>query len=398
MMRLLQGLSLADSSDNSRLSCGLVLLLILLVIMGVPHLSWAARWYEDYERAVALIDEGGCSREALQLLGAAVVDKPRPRLNARTIAVQTIDYLPYYQLARAHLACGDVESARHYLETSRERGVAPVELLESLDRTISQAESEVSQRVEGGIDPEVLANRVREVNEIIRQARLLAAQIESREGRERFTALFQSQASDLEVAEGNLRNAEEFVAEGSLKRDATLIGSASKAASAALETYSNFETRLVSLERASPTRTPTSIPQTFAATPTPVRTPAAPQPTRTDGPGVPIPVPTATVGLSEPVPAALRRAVAEYLQGNYEVVARNLVPGDFSTPRERAAAYLLRAAARYALFSIDGRTSENSLERVRADLVLCRASDDSLQPDTTIFSPEFVQLFRSVVR
>ena len=51
------------------------------VVVIYPFDCAAARWYEDYQRAVDLIGDGECSREALQLLGAAVVDKKKPRLN-----------------------------------------------------------------------------------------------------------------------------------------------------------------------------------------------------------------------------------------------------------------------------------------------------------------------------
>jgi hypothetical protein len=371
--------------------------MVFFLIMTAPRICWADRWYEDYQRAVDLIDDGGCSREALQLLGAAVVDKPRPKMNARTIAVQYIDYLPYYQLARAHLACGDVASARHYLTGSRERGVAPVDLLDALDRAIVQAEREVSQQVEGDLDPEVLAAQVREANEVIRQARLLAAQIESRSSQESSRSLFLSQASALEQAERDLRIAEERIAEGSLKRDAALIESASASASAALDAYSGFHTRLLSLETMAATLTPTLLPPTSTPTSYAVRTSPPFRPTGTPTPNMPSDPPTATMGPAGSIAPSLRRGAGDYLRGDYAAVVEGLNPEGISTPRQRAAAHLLRAAAQYALFNIEGRTNDGTLEKVRTDLALCREADDSLQPDTALFSPDFVQLFRSAI-
>jgi hypothetical protein len=360
--------------------------------------SFAARWYEDYERAVELIAENNCSREALQLLGAAVVDKPKPRLGARTIAIKTIDYLPYYQLARAHLACEDADSARYYLGVSRERGVAPSDLLDSLDRRLTEFEAGSADQSDPDVDPEELAALVREVNSRVRQARTSADQIDRARGDQRFAALFNSQASVLERAATDLRLAEEQLAEGTLRRDREAIENAAGAASRALESYTSVQAEITAIRQQPPTATPFVAVPTATATRIPFRpatpTPRLTGPEPTDVPIAPRPNPPALPTRPGEVAESLRRAAAHYLDAEYRLVVRGLSPGDFLTVHERAAAYLLRAASHFALYCLGGRVDDEALGDARRDLQRCRDTDPTLEPDRRLFSPEFIALYQ----
>ncbi len=370
-------------------------LLALTTVISVPCPSFADRWYEDFERAVELIGDGTCSREALQLLGAAVVDKPRPRLSARTIALRTVDYLPYYHLARAHLACGDIDSTRYYLDSSREKGVAQANLLNELEQQLAEFEAQAKPETEPEVAPEELAGRVRTVTETIRQARSLASQVESRRADRRFSRYFQDNSGLLEGAAAELRDAEEKLNEGTLNRDLGSIDAASATATRAVRAYSNISEQLIALERITPTAIPIIVQPSPRATPVP----ALPSPTAVVT--LPTPRPTAIVpdlpGETSPpqtreVSASLRRAAAGFLRGDYEDVVANLDPVRFPEKREQAAAYLLRAAAHFAMYCLAGRDEEERLDSVRQDLVQWRNIDDSLLPDPRFFSPEFVAL------
>jgi len=365
--------------------------LALTTVISVPCLCFADRWYEDYERAIELIGDGDCSREALQLLGAAVVDKPRPRLNARTIAVRTIDYLPYYQLARAHLACGDADSTRYYLDSSREKGVTPKSLLNELEQQLTELEAQVKPDTDPEVDPEELVRRVGTVTETIRQARLLASEVDSRRADLRFSQYFQDNSSLLKSASAELRNAEEQLNEGTLNRDLGAIDTASVTAVRAVRAYSNISEQLVALERI----TPTAIPVVAQTSPSATSVLLRPSPT---------PSPTAIVpDLMDPsrppptreVPTSLRLAAAGYLRAEYEDVVTLLDPSEFSGEREQAAAYILRAAAHFAVYCLEGREDEDRLDTVLQDLAQSREIDASLQLDPRFFSPEFVTLSRS---
>ena len=371
---------------------------VVVVLLLAAGSSFADRWYEDYERAVNLIGENNCSREALQLLGAAVVDKPKPRLGARTIAVKTIDYLPYYQLARAHLACADADSARYYLGMSRERGVAPADLLDALDRRLTEFESQPTDQPVPEFDPEELAALVREVNSTVRQARTSADQISRARGDQRFAVLFDSQASVLERAATDLRFAEEQLGEGTLRRDRAAIENAAAAASRALQTYTGVQAEITTIRQRAPTATPFVPVPTAAATRIPPR-PASPTPRLTGPEPTDVPIaprlnPPALPTNPGEVAESLRRAAANYLDADYRLVVRGLSPGEFLTIHERAAAYLLRAASHFALYCLGGRVDEEALGDARRDLQRCRDTDPSLEPDRRLFSPEFVALFQ----
>jgi len=363
-----------------------------IVVLAFPFDCSAARWYEDYEKAVDLIGDGECSREALQLLGAAVVDKKKPRLNARTIAVKTVDYLPYYQLARAHLACGEADSARHYIEESRSRGVAPSNQLDDLERQVSEIEASTHVAVEPEIDLEELTSLAGEATETIRQAISASERVNSRRGTDWLAGFFAENQDALNKANGDLTRAQGALNEGTLKQDRAAIQNAEAFASRALVVYTGLESEMVALQPPKPT--PQLVVALPAATPT-----ASPIPTRAVVVSRPRPTPVPTRSSSSgpesrprEIPESIRRAAADYLTAGYDEVIRELEPSEYSTVEQQAAAYLLRAAAHFAIYCLEGREDEDRLEQVHWDLSLLNRLDPSLRPDPLIFSPEFVEL------
>ncbi len=125
---------------NRTITRYMLLGMAVAVLCAAP--ARADRWYEDYETAVAMIGEGTCSSEAIQRLGAALVDHPKAGRTVRTIAVRTLDYLPYLQLARAYLACGAGDLGRRYLELAQQQGAATAEELAALRASLpAQAEA-----------------------------------------------------------------------------------------------------------------------------------------------------------------------------------------------------------------------------------------------------------------
>ena len=377
-----------------------VWIVLAVIVVGFPGDSSAARWYEDYERAVELIEDGQCSREALQLLGAAVVDKPKPRRNARTIAVKTIDYLPYFQLARAHLACGEADSARHYIQESRRRGVAAAADLDDLER---QATELANQSGAGGgsapaVDLDELAGLAKQAQETIRQAISASERVNSRRGTDWLQAFFSANQSALNKAREDLTMAQEALNDGTLKQDRAAIQNAEAFASRALLVFTGLESKMAALQPPEPT------PESIAARPTPRPTPTSP-PVATPAGGERVPTPRPTprpIGTeSQPasparqeVPASLRQAVSDYAAAAYEEVVRGLEPEEYRSAAQQAAAYLLRAAANHAIYCLDGRRDDDRIERVRADVGRSRELNPSLLPDPRFFSPEFIALFR----
>jgi hypothetical protein len=368
------------------------------IVIGFAVDCDAARWYEDYERAVELTKGGQCSREAIQLLGAAVVDKKKPKRNARTIAVKTIDYLPYYQLARAHLACGEAESALHYIEESRKRKVADAAALDDLERRVIELQNSTTAAPGPEVDLDELSALAREAQSTITQAITASERINSRRGTDWLAGFFENNRDELAAAEEDLKTAKQSLNDGTLRQDRAAIQNAEAYASRALLVFTSLESEAAALEPPEPT----ARPAVTRPTPRPTATsPPAAAPTRP--PAVPTPRPTIGVVASQPetqvattpgIPESLSRAAADFAQAGYADVVSGLTPESYSSTRQQAAAHLLRAAAHFALYCLDGRLDDERLGLAQADVARSLELDSSLFPDPAIFSPEFAELYR----
>jgi hypothetical protein len=389
------GVSSSAIGARKRLAVSIV---AAAIIVGASVDCDAARWYEDYERAVELIKGGQCSREAIQLLGAAVVDRKKPKRNARTIAVKTVDYLPYYQLARAHLACGEAESALHYVEESRKRKVADTAALDDLERRVIELQNSKTAAPGPEIDLDELSALAREAQDTITRAISASERINSRRGTDWLANFFKNNQDQLAAAQEDLKTAKQSLNEGTLRQDRTAIQNAESFASRALVVFTSLESEAAALEPPEPTARPVVARATPRPTPTP-RTVAAP----TQPPSVPSPRPTLGVAASQPetqtattpgIPESLSRAAADFAHAGYDDVVSGLTPESYSSIRQQAAAHLLRAAAHFALYCLDGRRDDERLGLARADVARSLELDSSLLPDPTVFSPEFVDLYR----
>ena len=74
-------------------------------------------WFESYQRAVQLVDAGR-AEDATAALSLLIEERPTPVAAFRVPGSRFIDYLPYYQQARAHLQLGDLEAAASNLSLS----------------------------------------------------------------------------------------------------------------------------------------------------------------------------------------------------------------------------------------------------------------------------------------
>lgn len=371
---------------------------LFAIALGNPTDCSAARWYEDYERAVELIKDGQCSREAIQLLGAAVVDKPKPKRKARTIAVQTVDYLPYYQMARAHLACGDADSAMHYIKQSRKRKVADAAALGDLERRAIELGNSTSAGAKPEIDIEELSNLAKTAQDTIRQASASAERVKDRREIEWLAGFFAMNEDALSGAHDDLTTAQEALNDGTLKQDRASIINAELYASRALVVFTGLESEMAAL------RPPEPTPEPVVARPTPRPTLSSPPtqvPTRAVAVPTPRPTPRSvrsdsgtTTQAPLEFPASLRQAASDYVMAGYEEVVRGLEPDVYPATKQQAAAHLLRAAAHFAIYCLDGRRDDGRLNLVQSDIDRSREIDPTLSPDPLIFSPEFVELFR----
>ena len=78
-------------------------------------------WFENYERAITLIDAGQVA-EASTLLERVIADHPLPVACLRVPGDRCLDYVPYIQRARIQIYQGDTRGASHSLDVSEAFG------------------------------------------------------------------------------------------------------------------------------------------------------------------------------------------------------------------------------------------------------------------------------------
>lgn len=93
--------------------------LVTLVALTLSASSVRAQsyWFERYEHAVTMIDAGRFA-EASGLLRDLIQRHPVPIVGMRVPGDRFIDYLPYYERARIHVAEGNFPAAAHDLDIS----------------------------------------------------------------------------------------------------------------------------------------------------------------------------------------------------------------------------------------------------------------------------------------
>jgi len=98
----------------------------LAVLLAVSTSATAQTyWFENYERAVALIDDG-LTNEASALLERVIRDHPLPVSCLKVPGDRCIDYIPYFQRARIQVSRGDARGASHSLDITEAFGVGMV--------------------------------------------------------------------------------------------------------------------------------------------------------------------------------------------------------------------------------------------------------------------------------
>lgn len=98
---------------------------------------------------------------------------------------------------------------------------------------------------------------------------------------------------------------------------------------------------------------------------------------------------------AEPPPPELLEAARAWLRGEPESVLASLPEPEppFPEARARAHAFLLRAAAAFALHEAGGGTDPELLEAARRDAAACRREAPDLQPPDGAYSPRFRAFF-----
>lgn len=358
------------------------------LVFLTPSTVQSARWYEDYELAVEHIEAGQCSAQAIEALGAAVVDKSKPKRGVKTYAQRRIDYLPYFQLARAHLLCGNTDLAQQYLERSRNHGVAhqeelgPVEAGVNALLAIQRAEPTVPP-----VDEEELNTRLKAARQSLETARealkstdrALAGASGLTAGNPQWSSRREAGATSIDKLDAGLSGRHES---NNLLALADAASSGAEVARTLDALTAEINNRAAEDRRAALAPTPTSPIAVAEARSTPTRASV-----RTET--VPTPAPL--------ISNDLRTAAAAYLSGSYDSVTTILDRVSLDDTTAQAAALLIRGAAHLSLATLeeDPAGIRTHTEAAKADILASRELNPEIHPDPVFFPPPVVELFNA---
>jgi len=95
----------------------IVALSVAFIALSAAPATAQSYWFEDYQRAVLMIDKGQ-HQEASKILDRIVAERPFPIACMRVPGDRCIDYIPYYQRARIQLHADNTRGASHNLDIS----------------------------------------------------------------------------------------------------------------------------------------------------------------------------------------------------------------------------------------------------------------------------------------
>jgi len=359
--------------------------IFLLPLILLPATSVrAARWYEDYEMALSRIETGQCSTEAIEALGAAVVDKPKPQLNKKTYAQRRIDYLPYLMLARANLLCGNLELSTQYLLKSTAQGVAPADELKITKAEIARRKqaSIPTPSPTPAVDLKAVARRYEKATQTLDRAEIALKNLDTDLAAASGVLDFipDTWHSQRESARTEIQTLKVDITTSRKHNDLlALADSASKATSLTLE--------IQALQQEVKNRIRIQKAETMAAAtpPTPTPRPVISQPE-------PKASPTPEAGPQ--IPDSLYRGAVAFFSGDYSSCVKHLESIDGKEARVRAGAFLLRGAGRFNLARIAGKEDGGRLLILaQDDFAQVKLLAPGMKPDPALFPPELLALF-----
>jgi hypothetical protein len=92
-------------------------------------------------------------------------------------------------------------------------------------------------------------------------------------------------------------------------------------------------------------------------------------------------------------PLELLEGARAYFEGQYERAVMLLARTAGLRGRAAAQSFLLRSAARFALYKAGGEKDAELRRLATEDAAASRRADPSLQPDAEVFSPQFLDFF-----
>lgn len=121
--------------------------MLLLVVLVFSLGLFADTWYNNYEKALKAIEKNNWSA-AIQYLHAALQEKDTPKLNAKTVGLRFVDYLPYYYLGLAYYRSGQFSDAAVAFEQSLNYNVVQKksELFNQLEQMFGECRAKLDVR------------------------------------------------------------------------------------------------------------------------------------------------------------------------------------------------------------------------------------------------------------
>jgi hypothetical protein len=347
-----------------------------------------ADYKDSFRKGMEAVDRGRW-QEVARYMQEAIADNPNEGERLKLYGLRFEVYLPHFYLGAAQLNLGNCAVAVKEFETSRSQGAIRnhsrySELLDGLKSCEGQGQAAkastptpppptappITVKAPTGPDPAALAQAAQSAETAISQA----------DGSARAVAALAADAllAPVWVREPGLGRAEseakESLAGARAKLEAGRRGSDLVLMGEAREQAGRARDKLDAVRQTAERRR---------------------ESLRAEGTARATPAPPAPAAGERKMPDELLAGAQAYFDGRYQDAVRLLERVTGEKGRAAAQAWLLRAAARFALFRRGGEKDGDLRRLAAADVVACRRADPSLSPDAAAFSPTFIEFFRS---
>jgi hypothetical protein len=343
-----------------------------------------ADYKETYKKGLEAVERSQWAA-AEGFMREAIKERPAEGESIRLYGQRFETYLPQYYLGLALFQKGDCEGAVKAWETSEAQGaIRKASQYKSLTKNRGECQVRLAKaptptpKAPVGPDPAAVAAATRGAEaEITRaeEASRAAATLQA----DPLLAPVWSQEAGLGPAQGRaaeaLTTARARLDSGKKKPDLAQLGEAKDLAANAASQFdairSTAQTRQAALRAekaradAQPRSTPTPLPLTPAG------------------------------GAPGGVPADLTAGARAFFGGEYGRAIDLLKGADRAQGRVGAHALAIRAAARYALYILDGNKDEELRRGAESDVRANRRVDPAFRLDPQAFSPRFVEFYRA---
>lgn len=357
-----------------------------LCLAALP-LAAHADYKDSYKQAIQEIDKENWA-QAAKLLQKAVDERPQDSGENLLIYGKRFEpYLPQYYLGLALYKTGNCEGAVAAWDLSETQGAVRKkgDAFKALQKNRDECRTKLAAnkpKTPSGPDPA----------QVSQAAQAAEGEISRAEQAERAAAGFQTEpllaktweqdaalGPALERGRQELANARSKLDAGKRKPDLAALGEARDSASRAQRAFETLRTAAAQKKEEAGRKVAAATPRPTAAAP--VNTLAAA-------------TPTPAVAVAGGPPADLVAAADAFFAAKYAQAADRLRP-DGWTGRAAVHGFLMRAAARHALYVIGGERDGALLRDAQEDVRSTRKLDPALAPDPQAFSPRFLDFYKT---